>query len=163
MSLELTFKSVCATIKKQGKDDPKLIDAVDKLLGLAFICSPAVLGPSAAALLPALELGGGRRFEEFPRTGNGTRVPRPNVPPSRSAGTQQAKPGGALAQLQIVRELCDGRLLKEFLARDMGPEFFERTFDRRHLLGLNERPISSLRAIGCEIVCASHPDLALDR
>jgi hypothetical protein len=50
----MTFKSVCATIKKQGKDDPKLIDAVDKLLRLALICSHTVLGPSAAALLPTL-------------------------------------------------------------------------------------------------------------
>lgn len=38
----------------QGKDDPKLIDAVDQLLGLALICSPAVLGPAAVALLPTL-------------------------------------------------------------------------------------------------------------
>lgn len=51
MGLELTFKNVCATIKKQGKDDPKLIEAVDTLLGLALICSPVVLGPAAAALL----------------------------------------------------------------------------------------------------------------
>jgi hypothetical protein len=54
MSLDLTFKSVCATIKKQGKDDPKLIEAVDSLLGLALICSPVVLGPTAVALLPTL-------------------------------------------------------------------------------------------------------------
>lgn len=54
MSIELTFKSVCASIKKQGKDDPKLIEAVDNLLGLALICSPAILGPAAAALLPTL-------------------------------------------------------------------------------------------------------------
>jgi hypothetical protein len=54
MSLDLTFKSVCATIKKQGKDDPKLIEAVDSLLGLALICSPVVLGPAAVALLPTL-------------------------------------------------------------------------------------------------------------
>jgi len=54
MSVDLTFKSVCSTIKKQGKDDPKLLEAVDSLLGLAFICSPVVLGPAAAALLPTL-------------------------------------------------------------------------------------------------------------
>jgi hypothetical protein len=54
MSIELTFKSVCTTIKKHGNDDPKLIEAVDSLLGLALICSPAVLGPTAAALLPTL-------------------------------------------------------------------------------------------------------------
>lgn len=50
MSLDLTFKSVCTTIKKQGEDDPKLIEAVDSLLGLALICSPVVLGPTAATL-----------------------------------------------------------------------------------------------------------------
>lgn len=54
MSIELTFKSVCTTIKKQGKDDPKLIEAVDSLLGLALVCSPVVLGPASAALLPTL-------------------------------------------------------------------------------------------------------------
>jgi hypothetical protein len=54
MNLEITFKSVCATLKKQGKNDPKLIESVDNLLGLALICSPVVLGPAAAALLPTL-------------------------------------------------------------------------------------------------------------
>lgn len=54
MSIELTFKSICAKIKKQGKSDPKLIESVDNILGLALICSPAVLGPSAAAVLPTL-------------------------------------------------------------------------------------------------------------
>jgi hypothetical protein len=54
MSLELTFKSICETIKRQGNDDPKLIKGVDNLLGLALICSPVVLGPAAAALLPTL-------------------------------------------------------------------------------------------------------------
>ena len=54
MSLDLTFKSVCDTIKKHGKEDAKLLEAVDSLLGLALICSPAVVGPTAAALLPTL-------------------------------------------------------------------------------------------------------------
>jgi hypothetical protein len=54
MSMELTFKSVCDAIKKQGKEDAKLLEAVDNLLGLALICSPAVIGPGAAALLPTL-------------------------------------------------------------------------------------------------------------
>src|SRR5947207_1628489 len=54
MALELTFKNVCATIKKRGKDDPKLIEGVDNLLGLALICSPVVLGPAAVAFLPTL-------------------------------------------------------------------------------------------------------------
>ncbi len=71
MNLELTFKSVCETIKKQGKNDPTLIDAVDNLLGLALICSPAVLGPAAIALLPTLAVKnelvriGKRVFEQF--------------------------------------------------------------------------------------------------
>jgi hypothetical protein len=56
MNLDLTFKDVCATVKKQGKDDPKLIEAVDSLLGLALICSPVVVGPATAALLPTLAL-----------------------------------------------------------------------------------------------------------
>ncbi len=54
MSLELSFKDICNTIRKQGKEDPKLIEAVDNLLGLALICSPVVLGPAAVALLPIL-------------------------------------------------------------------------------------------------------------
>lgn len=51
MSLDLTFKDVCDLLKK---DEPKLIEAVDKLLGFALICSPAVIGQDAAALLPTL-------------------------------------------------------------------------------------------------------------
>ena len=54
MNLDLTFKDLCSAIKQQGKEDPKLIEAVDKLLGLALICSPVVLGPAALALLPTL-------------------------------------------------------------------------------------------------------------
>jgi len=54
MSLDITFKDVCQSIKKYGKDDPKLIQGVDNLLGLAIICSPAILGPAAAAVLPTL-------------------------------------------------------------------------------------------------------------
>jgi hypothetical protein len=54
MSLDLTFKSVCETIKRQSKDDPTLLKAVDNLLGVALICSPVVLGPAAVALLPTL-------------------------------------------------------------------------------------------------------------
>lgn len=55
MTLDLTFKQVCDLIKKDGKQDSKLIDAVEKLLGLALVCSPVVLGPAAVtALLPLL-------------------------------------------------------------------------------------------------------------
>jgi hypothetical protein len=56
MSTELTFKSVCDTIKQRGKQDAKLLEAVDSLLGLALICSPVVLGPAAAAVLPTLAI-----------------------------------------------------------------------------------------------------------
>lgn len=54
MSLELTFKSVCATVKKQGQNDPELIQCVDNLLGLTLICSPLVAGPAAIPFLPLL-------------------------------------------------------------------------------------------------------------
>jgi hypothetical protein len=54
MNLEITFKQVCDLIKKDGKNDPTLISAIDQLLGLAIVCSPAFLGPAAAALLPTL-------------------------------------------------------------------------------------------------------------
>lgn len=54
MSINLTFNDVCTTIKKQGEDDPTLIEAVDNLLGLALICSPVALGPTAIAALPTL-------------------------------------------------------------------------------------------------------------
>ncbi len=51
MSLDLTFEQVCDFIKK---DDSKSIDAVDKLLGLALMCSPIVLGPAAIVAVPPL-------------------------------------------------------------------------------------------------------------
>lgn len=51
MRLEFTFKEVCEFIKE---DDPKLIDAVDKLLGMAILFSPIVSGPAGAVLLPLL-------------------------------------------------------------------------------------------------------------
>lgn len=54
MTLDLTFKQVCELVSKDGREDPKLIEAVDKLLGLAMICSPLILGPAAVALLPTL-------------------------------------------------------------------------------------------------------------
>src|SRR5258708_7517593 len=54
MTLELTFAQVCELVKKEGKKDPKLIEAVDALLGLAMVCSPALIGATAALLLPTL-------------------------------------------------------------------------------------------------------------
>lgn len=53
MSIDLNFKDVCKLIKK---DEPKLIEAVDKLLTMALICSPTVIGPAAAVLLPFLSV-----------------------------------------------------------------------------------------------------------
>lgn len=46
MSIDITFKSVCGIIKKQGKQDPQLIKAVNDLMGFALICSPVALGPT---------------------------------------------------------------------------------------------------------------------
>ena len=51
MPLDLSFKQVCDFIKK---DDPALIDAVDKLLGLTLVCSSLVMGPAAVVLLPII-------------------------------------------------------------------------------------------------------------
>ena len=56
MAIELTFKDVCDFVKKDGKPDAKLIDAVDSLLGLTMICAPVVLGPEASVLLPLLSV-----------------------------------------------------------------------------------------------------------
>ena len=53
MQLEVTFKDVCNSIKK---DEPSLIEAVDKLLGLTLICSPFMLGPAGLLLLPLLSV-----------------------------------------------------------------------------------------------------------
>lgn len=51
MSLDLTFKQVCEFIKE---DDPKLIESIDKLLGLALICAPLVAGSAAVAVVPPM-------------------------------------------------------------------------------------------------------------
>ena len=51
MRLELSFQGVCEAIKN---DDPSLIDAIDTLLGLALVCSPAMFGPPGYTLLPFL-------------------------------------------------------------------------------------------------------------
>ncbi|HJQ23275.1 MAG TPA: ATP-binding protein [Blastocatellia bacterium] len=53
MALELTFKQACDLIKT---DEPKLITAVDNLLGLTLICSPIILGPAALPLLSLLSV-----------------------------------------------------------------------------------------------------------
>ena len=51
MQIDLTFEQVCEFVKEDEPNKPKLIEAVDKLLGMTLICSPIVLGPNA---LPAL-------------------------------------------------------------------------------------------------------------
>lgn len=51
MAIELTFKQVAAYIKK---DQPHLIDAADKLLGVTLICSPILIGPAALPILGLL-------------------------------------------------------------------------------------------------------------
>jgi hypothetical protein len=53
MALDYTFQQVKEFVKK---DQPQLIEAVDKLLGLALICSPIVLGPAAAPLLALISV-----------------------------------------------------------------------------------------------------------
>ncbi len=50
MESDLTFKSVCDFLKK---DDPTLIDSIDKLAGITIVLTPIVFGPAA---LPALAL-----------------------------------------------------------------------------------------------------------
>jgi hypothetical protein len=56
VDLDLTFKAVCASLKDDAKQDPKVLGAIDKLLGLTIICAPVALGPAALALLPALSV-----------------------------------------------------------------------------------------------------------
>jgi hypothetical protein len=51
----------------------------------------------------------------------------------------ERSPKGALAYLQIMREMGGGRYFERLVERDMGPEFFERLFHPRHLLDLSER------------------------
>ena len=51
MSLDLTFKEVCAHIQKE---EPELLEATDKLLGITLVCSPIVLGPLGFGLLPLI-------------------------------------------------------------------------------------------------------------
>ena len=58
MSTTFTFHSACSIIKENYlHNEPKLIKAVDLLLGTAMVLSPVVLGPVAA---PALALLGAK-------------------------------------------------------------------------------------------------------
>ena len=51
MAQDLTFQDACDLIKK---DQPDLLDKVDKLLTLALICTPTVVGAPVGALLPVI-------------------------------------------------------------------------------------------------------------
>src|ERR1700732_2203085 len=52
MALELSFKSIRDSLKKDWKDDPKFIDDLDSLSGLLLICAPLAVPASAVAILP---------------------------------------------------------------------------------------------------------------
>lgn len=54
MDLDINFKTVCESLKKDGAQDSKLIEAVDVLLGLTTVCAPIALGSVAVGLLPVL-------------------------------------------------------------------------------------------------------------
>lgn len=56
--LSLKFDEVCAFLKQDVAQEPKLITAVDRLLGLALVCSHALLPEELAAVLPALGVKG---------------------------------------------------------------------------------------------------------
>ncbi len=51
MELDINFKSVCESLKRDGGQDPKLIGAIDVLLGLTLVCAPIALGPAGVGLL----------------------------------------------------------------------------------------------------------------
>jgi hypothetical protein len=54
VTLDLSFAQVCEIVKKEGKKDPKLIEAVDALLGFVLVRSPVLISETVAALLPTL-------------------------------------------------------------------------------------------------------------
>lgn len=54
MELDVTFKSVCESLKKGAANDSKLIEAVDILLGLTILCAPVALGPAGLGLISIL-------------------------------------------------------------------------------------------------------------
>lgn len=56
MELDVSFKYVCESLKKEGAQDSKLIEAIDSFLGLTIVCAPIALGPAALALLPILSV-----------------------------------------------------------------------------------------------------------
>ena len=54
MTSDLSFKLACERIKRDADGDSKLISHVDHLLNITYIFAPFAVGPTAAALLPAL-------------------------------------------------------------------------------------------------------------
>jgi hypothetical protein len=56
----------------------------------------------------------------------------------------ERNPEGALAYLQILRELAGGRVFEEFVGKRMDPEFIDRIFNEHQLFGRTSRPMASL-------------------
>lgn len=54
MPLDLTFAQVSEFVRGEARREPKVIEALDGLLGLLIICSPLVAAPAVAAILPTL-------------------------------------------------------------------------------------------------------------
>lgn len=54
MELDINFKSVCESLRRDGAQDSKLIEAVDVLFGLTIVCAPIALGPAGVGLLSIL-------------------------------------------------------------------------------------------------------------
>jgi hypothetical protein len=54
MMLSVTFEQVCDFLRTDAKEDPKLLTAVDRMLGLVLICGQVVLPAEIVPLLPSL-------------------------------------------------------------------------------------------------------------
>ena len=58
LPIAVTFDEVCAFLRKDAPQDPKLLSAVDRVLGLTLICLQSTVSPAVALLLPSLEVKG---------------------------------------------------------------------------------------------------------
>jgi hypothetical protein len=56
--LGMTFDEVCAFLRQDAGKDPKLLIAVDRILGLTLICLQSMVTPEVLALLPSLGVKG---------------------------------------------------------------------------------------------------------
>jgi NACHT N-terminal Helical domain 7/AAA domain len=56
MMLSVTFEQVCKFLREDVKQEPKLLNVVDRLLGLALICGQLSLPSGIVAMLPALSV-----------------------------------------------------------------------------------------------------------